>query len=427
MQEQACALVLDGNHRNALAATRALGKQGFRVIVGDPKRLCLAGVSRYCEATLQYPAPDEEPEGFIRTVAGALETESVDFVLPMTDSTLSLVMKAKEQFGSRIPFGPETAFDILSHKGKVLKLAREVGVAVPKSRLMEPGVDCSRVAGAVEQLGGYPVVLKPCRSSVWAESRYLAGKVEVIKDRQGLETALENGPAFRHGSFLVQEVIEGYGAGLFVLFDGNAGLAWFSHRRLRERPPEGGVSTLSESAPFSYLLQQSAERILQKVGWHGPAMFEFRVAPDGIPYLMEINPRFWGSLQLALDAGINFPLLSFNLGKRDRERIRFPAVNEYKVGIRSRWFLGDLHRLLMVFGSRADRGAKFRALLAFVSTAGDLKARNAVFRFEDIRPGLFEFLQFLPGAHWILPESRILKHSEPQMFNKSKAPPWRGG
>ncbi len=39
-------------------------------------------------------------------------------------------------------------------------------------------------------------------------------------------------------------------------------------------------------------------------------MVEFKAdARTGTPYLMEINGRFWGSLQLAIDAGVDFPAI----------------------------------------------------------------------------------------------------------------------
>ena len=39
-------------------------------------------------------------------------------------------------------------------------------------------------------------------------------------------------------------------------------------------------------------------------------MVEFKLdARDGVAKLMEINGRFWGSLQLAVDAGVDFPAI----------------------------------------------------------------------------------------------------------------------
>jgi predicted ATP-grasp superfamily ATP-dependent carboligase len=120
-------------------------------------------------------------------------------------------------------------------------------------------------------------------------------------------------------------------------------VAWFAHRRLREKPPAGGVSVLCESVPVDPVMRGYAEGLLSAAGWFGPAMVEFRVDPDGKPWLMEVNGRFWGSLQLAIDCGVDFPWLLYQLCRGDQ----VAAPEHYEVGRRLRWLLGDLDHLLL--------------------------------------------------------------------------------
>ena len=110
---------------------------------------------------------------------------------------------------------------------------------------------------------------------------------------------------------MLQERIVGPGVGVFACYRDGRPVALFSHRRLRERPPWGGVSVLSrERAAASRARASTPRRLLDELGWHGVAMVEFKQdVRDGIPKLMEINGRFWGSLQLAIDAGVDFPAL----------------------------------------------------------------------------------------------------------------------
>jgi predicted ATP-grasp superfamily ATP-dependent carboligase len=122
-------------------------------------------------------------------------------------------------------------------------------------------------------------------------------------------------------------------------------LAMFAHRRIREKPPSGGVSVLRESIPLEKVLVDPALRLLQHVRWHGVAMVEFKVdRATNMPILMEINGRFWGSLQLAIDAGMNFPWLLFQLAAGQAV---VPPDHGYRCGIKSRWLLGDLDHLLI--------------------------------------------------------------------------------
>ena len=82
-------------------------------------------------------------------------------------------------------------------------------------------------------------------------------------------------------------------------------------------------------------------------------MIEYRVDNDGNIYLMEVNTRFWGSLQLAIDAGVNFPWLLYQIATGKQVK----AVNHYLTDKRLRWLLGDLDSLYLVLrdGSFSNR------------------------------------------------------------------------
>ncbi len=84
-----------------------------------------------------------------------------------------------------------------------------------------------------------------------------------------------------------------------------------------------------------------AARRLEHLNWQGVAMLEYRWDPasDRL-YLMEMNARFWGSLHLALYAGVDFPrlLLDASHGHEERcdaftegvyARLTFPSEVEF--------------------------------------------------------------------------------------------------
>ena len=194
---------------------------------------------------------------------------------------------------------------------------------------------------------------------------------------------------------MLQERIEGAGLGVFALYNHGRAAALFSHRRLREHPPWGGVSVLSESIPLCPRAADYATRLLDALGWHGVAMVEFKQdVRDGVPKLMEINGRFWGSLQLAIDAGVDFPALLVDGVPGGSSTPQRP----YRVGVRNRWFWGDVDSLLLTLAGRSAAGARsagrFRALREFMKLRGrDLHYENP--RIQDFRPWLFESFSWL--------------------------------
>jgi len=124
--------------------------------------------------------------------------------------------------------------------------------------------------------------------------------------------------------------------------------------------------------------------------WHGAAMVEFKVRPDGRPYLMEINPRFWGSLQLAIDAGVDFPWLAYQLAAG----ITTDPVDGYRIGVRNRWLLGDLDHVYLSWKQSTGLRAKWRAIVGFLS-AFEPGTMHEVDRRDDFKPFLVELKRYV--------------------------------
>src|SRR5262249_29165276 len=144
---------------------------------------------------------------------------------------------------------------------------------------------------------------------------------------------------------LIQERIPsgGEAIGVSVLFNFQSQLrACFVHRRIREFPLSGGPSSLRESGSPPAITDVAA-RLLRQLGWSGVAMVEFKVDPrDGVAKLMEVNPKFWGSLNLAIASGVDFPTLLYRMAV-DGD---VSPVLEYRLGVRSRFLAGDLLHFL---------------------------------------------------------------------------------
>ncbi len=86
-------------------------------------------------------------------------------------------------------------------------------------------------------------------------------------------------------------------------------------------------------------LQSIGIRILKKLNWHGVAMVEFKKdAKSGEYKLIEINPKFWGSLGLAIASGVDFPYLASKMCMEGD----IEPVYDYDRNLIYRWILPDL-------------------------------------------------------------------------------------
>ena len=383
-------LVLDGNQRASLAAVRALGAQGLWVAVGNTSRKSLAGSSRFCKSETTYSDPSENPRLFFEDVLNSIKRWNVSFVLPITEVSAYVLLKFRHELpaGVTLPFPDASSVDQLANKNSLVRIAQEEGLAVPETRICDSPTEGVELLHGIEQ---FPVVLKPFKSQILEHDKVVPTKVIIARSREEAVRAIKENHFFQY-PFSIQSFIEGTGQGIFALFDHGTPVCYFSHRRLREKPPTGGVSVLCESAPVDKVLRNAAERLLRRAKWHGVAMVEFRVAEDGTGYLMEVNPRFWGSLQLAVDSGINFPWLLYlvSVGQHiPASKCRFRRV---------RWLLGDLDRLYLVLKAPPSTySISFKLLETLRFLKPNLKTKHEINRWADPMPFWIELKQYLRG------------------------------
>ncbi|GGC72927.1 carboxylate--amine ligase [Marinobacter halophilus] len=381
-------LVLDGNQRAALAAVRSLGAKGLWVAVGESCSPSMTGVSRYCRRSITYADPFTSPRQFFEDLLNQIDELNITFLLPITEASTYVILAYRDELPARVtlPFPETESVERLANKNNLFQLALQLGVPVPDTLFCE---NADEGLKALETIEHFPVVLKPFKSKILQPASIVSTQVVIAHSTQEASEALRNHEFFRF-PFTLQSFVKGSGQGIFALFDHGEPVCFFAHRRLREKPPGGGVSVLCESAPVNDQLKSHAEKLLRKAGWHGVAMVEFRVAEDGTGYLMEVNPRFWGSLQLAVDSGIDFPwwLYLASTGQT------VPQAGWQRR--RVRWLLGDLDRLYLVLKSSPDTysfGQKLIEILRFIKPG--LRTRHEVNRWQDLRPFWFEVKQYL--------------------------------
>lgn len=396
------AIVLDGDQRPALSITRSLGKRGIRVTVGAEKVPSLASSSRYCAGSFAYPSPYRDPGGFFRAVLDRARPFRRAVLLPVTDVTLSEILRRREELGEGIavPFDGFEKYRLVSDKSWLFSQCRTLGIPTPRTLLSTDHGAAERLIGSARELG-FPLVVKPSLSRIRTKNGWVGTQVRYARDAEELRDILSKEP-FTTVPFLLQERIRGPGVGIFLLMKDGDVLARFAHRRIREKPPSGGVSVLCESIEPPAEALDAATRLLGKLGWSGVAMVEFKIDERGdLPRILEVNARFWGSLELAVSAGVDFPHLLFRLAAG--ERIGESAG--YRTGLKLRWELGDLDHLWIRFSNNSSclslpSGSPTRpgTLAKFVADSFRPSVRHEVFRFGDPRPFLHELGRYVRAA-----------------------------
>ena len=369
--------VTESDARQVLAIIRSLGKRGIKVTAGDCKKLSIGFFSKYCDKKVLYPSPLENPELFKKSLLKYVANNEVDVLIPVSSSAVFTVSCSLDAFSRyvSVPIPPYETVMKAFDKASTAKIAE--GIPRPKTYVPKKISEVHAIAKKVD----YPTVVKPRVSSGSRGLKYANNPAELLYH---FETT-----AKKYGYPLVQEYIPGneiYGVSALLNKDSKP-RAVFVHKRIRQFPVTGGPSTcrVSVSKPS---LAKLGLKLLEEMKWYGVAMVEFKVdLRDGKPKLIEVNPRFWGSLSLAIAAGVDFPYLLYKLAVEDDVQ---PIFN-YKVGVKARYLLfGDVFHFM-------DSPSKLKLLPEFMK----FYERNLsydILSIDDFLPAVIRLLNGATGA-----------------------------
>jgi predicted ATP-grasp superfamily ATP-dependent carboligase len=387
-------LLLDGNAMASLAIARSLGSAGVRITVADSSPNAPTRYSRYVDGFLLYPSPLERVDEFHEWLVRQVATRKYGVLLGATDFTVPLLSQWRSELCDyvQVPLPTPTALQLASNKAATFEAAHRLGIPVPATVIPQ---NWAMVEDAARKWQ-WPIVIKP-RSSVesGAGSR-MVRSVEYAFDKEELRrriaTLISDSPWP-----LLQEYVRGIGVGCFFLIKDGKVLARFQHRRLRDINPTGSGSSLRVSVPPDPELMEMSERMLRAIGLDGLSMVEYRLAAGHTSYLMEINARPWGSMQLAVEAGVDFPMLWY------RAITGQPAGETavYQCGVQCRYVAGDLRHLESVLmgaprGWRLDYPKRLPTILQFLRFWGK-NLHYDDFAAGDWRPGWRGIRNYLRG------------------------------
>ena len=343
-------VVTNSSNRIGYNLLRCLARNGLRVGLGVDSHSGMGVHSRYCAGSFRHPSHLRDPRGFTNALGQILRAHPTAVCMPADEDAFVVAEHAHllRDATIRSVLAPFETLQRLDDKHESLQLANQLGIPAPAT--IRPRSLGEIDAFAREHPG--PLVLKICRSS-GGRGIYLLQPGRISVGLQQMQMRCGKG----FGDFIIQEFIRAPGYAVSMLFDHGEPKASFTHRRLRELSPLGGPSTLRQSI-HQPVLEAQAERLLRHVGYHGVAMVEFKHdEATGKTWFLEVNPRWWGSLALAIRAGVDFPMLYYRLACGEN----LPPQPKYQTGVTVRWLLGDLLALKnQLFSS--GRPPRFRDL-----------------------------------------------------------------
>jgi predicted ATP-grasp superfamily ATP-dependent carboligase len=338
-------LILDGHSAAALAVTRSAGRLGHWIAVGtNDGSFAPAAVSRYCSSSFTYPVSTENEFAFLEAVLNFVRANGIELVIPITEwTTLPLARhRAEIEPLARLALPSLESLERAADKLRTIQIASDLGVPVPQTRLINRASDLSDLTSA-----NFPAVVKDRYSVRWRGGNAVFGSVAYAYSDEELRQKVEQRVAVA-GDVLVQEFVTGVGVGYSCLVAGGVVHLPFQWHRIREVDPRGSASSCRKAMAIDPSIEEWSNQLITAIGFTGIAMVEFKKSANST-MLMEINGRPWGSLQLPISAGLDYPrywidwLLNGTLP---------PHRVQYDDGITCRRLVGELTHLSQLRGGK---------------------------------------------------------------------------
>lgn len=304
-------IVTYGRGWNSLATVRSLGRRGIEVYCGEESPFAPCFFSKYCQGHFQYPSPSLEPDAFIEfMVAKVKELAPPDdepyVFIPVHKETFILA-EHRERFESHIKLPVTTIENIrlTDDKGRLATLAEEQGIRIPRTWQFD---DIDKLYREVPDLP-MPLFVKVRKAAAGVGLRKVKDPEELVATFR----EFVDGFALQPDQYpLVQEFVSGSDYCVTTLFDQGRCVASMTYRNIRAYPRDTGAGALRETVHHPEA-EAAAIKLLSPLKWHGIAQVDFRIPDGGPPYLIEVNPRFFGGLAQCIAANVDYPYLLYQI------------------------------------------------------------------------------------------------------------------
>jgi predicted ATP-grasp superfamily ATP-dependent carboligase len=319
-------LLTDGHYKHALGLARHLSSCGWQVwCVGN--RYSENRFSRFFKYIPFDPCEEDQDVKFFQDI---LQRNSIDVLLPIGASSVIFFSALRSSFSQLTNVILAEHLDILQafDKLSMAELSLKLGIKSPNTInvLKWKSISCSWDDGFI--------IKSRNEFKSGCKTKYFSSRKDGLDFIKSLDEETLN-------NLIVQERIDGRGEAFFGVYSKGRLLTGYTHSRIRETPLSGGSSTCAETT-LDVDTFNSGKKILDELNWHGAAMVEFKRDLDTNElYLMEVNPKFWGSLELGISHGVDFSSALKSI-LNDSQQV----AEERRIMVRFQWpFHGDLKHL----------------------------------------------------------------------------------
>ena len=299
------------------------GKKGASILIPDGENLllmsvvnCLSVSKRYAIFVISttrnnamrhsrlisgyYHCPMEDNHNaWLAQIDQVVHAHGIDLILPISEIGIHTLLTHRAQLrnSKKLAILPALdAFEIAADKGRLSDFLLAKRVPCPKGEVIRSTNDLKKL----KELQ-FPLISKPVKGFGGGEH------IKIFKEQAALVAHFSKNPFVR--AHIVQEYIKGYDIDCSVLCENGVILAYTIQKGIvweaTDFAPACGVRFVHEPKLLAVV-----EKLMKLLKWSGIAHIDLRFDEKDQQFkVIEINPRFWLSVEASLAAGVNFPSL----------------------------------------------------------------------------------------------------------------------
>ncbi len=334
-------LILNCFSRNALAAINALDDR-FHIIAGGPaspvmRRIWRPFVAPRVKEMIWYADPGENPDKFTSDIISSVRENKIDGIIATGTATSNCLSMNKaiieRETSAMVLIEDFEKLERVTDKWLFAETAQALNIPIPKTAPFSK-ITTLKQAIAEHQFVP-PFLIKPTLLSGSVGLRFFYTEEQLDTFCSECE---QNGSSENLGSYVIQELIQGSLHDVTGCAYKGEALALLSQERLQTMWDFGGGGILNRTSYEKEILDH-CRSLLKEIEWNGIVEFDFLKADsDGAFYLIECNPKIWGTTQLTIDAGLNVIQMMVDsqlMGKT------VEPIETYNVGLVYKWLYPD--------------------------------------------------------------------------------------
>jgi predicted ATP-grasp superfamily ATP-dependent carboligase len=328
--------------RSSYSALKNFKKHDLEVVVSDSSSIGMCQFSKFSSGFIKYTSHYEDENKFISDILDICSSKDIKLILPSHNET-EIIARHRHKFSddlvAMIP--DESHCRMFNNKSDAFDYVSDIGIPVPgRIKYADPNLISQLLKSHAVEKTVIKLLTGNSGKGVFYGENPEHAQCVVIELIEKYNLAPNRYPQ-------IEEYIEGEGYGCSVLYSNGRLITHFTHRRLRDKIETGGTSTFREAAVHEGI-EAATKTIFDSLGWNGLAMCEFKVCPKtGRFWFIEVNPRMWGSISLAIESGVQFPYLAWLCATQGaRQAIDYHATCIVNKNWKARWLLGDIFLVL---------------------------------------------------------------------------------